>query len=137
MQKRFIIVAALALLWNIMGDAAYLMQVTMDLDALAKTDPYQAQMFATMPEWLWSAYAIAVWVGTLAAIFLLLRRKIAVPLYAVSLTAVLVQFGYTLGATDLLAVKGAAAAIFPAIIIILTAAQFAYARRMKAQGWLR
>lgn len=137
MQKRFIIVAALALLWNIMGDAAYLMQVTMDLDALAKTDPYQAQMFATMPEWLWSAYAIAVWVGTLAAIFLLLRRKIAVPLYAVSLAAVLVQFGYTLGATDLLAVKGPAAAIFPAIIIFLTAAQFAYARRMKAQGWLR
>lgn len=137
MQKRFIIVAVLALLWNIMGDAAYLMQVTMDLDALAKTDPYQAQMFATMPAWLWSAYAIAVWVGTLAAICLLLRRKIAVPLYAVSLAAVLVQFGYTLGATDLLAVKGVTAAIFPVIIIVLTAAQFAYARRMKAQGWLR
>ncbi|RVT40116.1 sugar transporter [Sphingobium algorifonticola] len=137
MQKSFYVLAVLALLWNIMGDAAYLMQVTMDLDALARTDPYQARLFAEMPVWVWSAYAVAVWVGTCAAVCLLLRRAIAVFLYAVSLAAVLIQFGYSFGATDLLAVKGVSAAIFPAVIILLTAAQMAYAQHLKKRSWLK
>lgn len=135
--RSFYIVGVLALLWNLMGDAAYLMQVTADLPALAEADPYQAKLFEQMPQWAWSAYAIAVWGGTLATVALLLRRRLAVPLYAVSLAAVLVQFGYSFLGTDLLAVKGGGAALFPAVIILIAIALLVHARRMAKRGILR
>lgn len=135
--KSFYIVGAAALLWNVMGDSAYLMQVSMDLGALAKTDPYTARTFANMPSWAWSAYAIAVWGATLATLLMLMRRAIAVPLYAVSLLAIIVQFSYSFLGTDLLAVKGWGTAVFPALILVLGIAQFLYARSMVVKGVLR
>ena len=71
----FWVIGILLLLWNLMGDAAYLSQVTTDLDALARTDPATARAFAEMPKWVWGVYAVAVWSGTAAAIALLLRLK--------------------------------------------------------------
>ena len=135
--RSFYIVGVLALLWNLMGDAAYLMQVTADLPQLARTDAYQANLFAQMPGWAWAAYAIAVWGGTVATIALLMRRRFAVPLYAVSLIAVLVQFGHSFLGTDLLAVRGAGTALFPAMIVIIALALLLYARRMAKRGVLR
>src|SRR3546814_13564138 len=58
------------------------MQYTADLDQLAKTDPYTARIFAAMPGWAWTAYALAVGGGTLGAILLLLRKAAAAPLLA-------------------------------------------------------
>lgn len=136
-SRSFWIVAGLLLVWALIGDGAYLGQVTADLDELAKTDPSAAKAFATMPAWAWAAYAIAVWVATGAAIALLLRRKLAVPLYAVSMVAVLAQFGWTFFGTDLLADKGLGAAIFPLLIIAIAVFSLWYARRKKHEGVLR
>ena len=135
--RSFWIVAGLLFVWALIGDAAYLSQVTADLTELAKTDPTTAKAFATMPEWAWSAYAIAVWVSTLAAIALLLRRRIAAPLYAVSLLAVLVQFGWTLFGTSVIAEKGAGAAIFPLVIIAIGIFSLWYAWHKTRQRALR
>lgn len=129
--------AALFLLWNLVGLAAFATQWTMDLAALAKTDPYQAKTFAEMPAWAWAAYAIAVTAGTLGAIALLLRRKWAVLLSGIEVIAVIVQFGYTFGMTDLMAVKSAAETVpLPAAIIVIAILQFFYARWMAGKGLL-
>ena len=135
--RRFWIVSGLLLVWALIGDAAYLSQVTADLTELAKTDPTTAKAVATMPEWAWSAYAIAVWVGTLAAIALLVRRRIAAPLYAVSLVAVLVQFGWTFFGSSVIVDKGASAAIFPLLIIVIGAFSLWYAWRKAQERILR
>lgn len=135
--RSFWIVSGLLLVWSLIGDAAYLSQVTADLTELAKTDPSTARAFATMPEWAWSAYAIAVWVSTLAAIALLLRRQIAVPLYAVSFVAVLVQFGWTFFGSSVIADKGASAAIFPLVIIAIGAFSLWFAWRKAQERVLR
>ncbi len=134
--KGFIIVAVLLLLWNLMGVAAFVMQYTADLDALAKTDPDTARAFAQMPGWAWAAYGVAVGAGTLGAIALLLKRRPAIALFALSLAAVLLQFGYTFLGTDLLAVKGWTTAIFPAIIVLIAIFQLLYARSVAARGAL-
>jgi len=136
MRKHFTIAGAI-LLWGIIGDAAYLMQVTADLDALAVKDPIGAKAFRAMPVWVWSAYAIAVWGSTAAAIALLLRRKIAVALFALSLAGVIVQFGWTFLATDLLAQKGLETVIFPLVIFAIGLASLLYAVRKRADGTLR
>ncbi|WP_176590794.1 sugar transporter [Sphingobium sp. EM0848] len=124
------------LLWNLMGVAAFIMQYSADLNQLAKTDPYTARIFAAMPGWAWTAYAVAVGAGTLGAILLLLRKAAAVPLFLLSIIGVIVQFGYSFIHTDLLAVKGATAAIFPAVILIIAIFQWRYARTLTGRGLL-
>jgi len=136
-MRTFWIIAALLLAWNLMGDMAYLMQVSADLDELAKTDPVTAEAFRSMPTFAWSAFAIAVWVGTAGAIALLLRRKVAWVLFAVSLAGVIVQFGWTFLGTDLLAQKGFGSAIFPLFIAAVALFSTLYARRKAADGTLR
>lgn len=132
----FIPIAIALLLWNLMGVAAFIMQFTMDYAELAKTDPYTARMMATMPGWLWGVYAVAVGAGVLGALMLLARRA-AAALFALSLAAVIIQFGHALGLTDLIAVKGWSAAAFPAFIILMAAIQYGYARAQVGRGVLR
>lgn len=133
----FIPIAIVLLLWNMMGVAAFIMQFTMDYAELTKTDPYTARMMATMPGWLWGVYAVAVGAGVLGAVMLLARRAAAAALFALSLAAVIIQFGHALGLTDLIAVKGWSAAAFPAFIILMAAIQYGYARALVGKGVLR
>ncbi|AEG48026.1 putative arabinose efflux permease [Sphingobium chlorophenolicum L-1] len=136
-RRSFRTIGILLLLWNLIGVAAFIMQYSADLNQLAKTDPYTARIFATMPGWVWATYAVAVGAGTLGAILLLLRKAAAAPLFLLSIVAVIIQFGYSFLRTDLLAVKGAAAAIFPAVILFIALFQWRYARRLIAKGVLR
>lgn len=134
----FFVIAVILLLWNLMGVVAFVGEYTMDLDALAKTDPVGARIFAAMPGWLWVVFALAVGSGTLGALALLLRRSAAVPLFVISLAAVIVQFGYTFLATDLIAAKGVLiATAFPALIFVIAICQLLYARSLKAKGVLK
>ncbi|MES2159286.1 MAG: sugar transporter [Pseudomonadota bacterium] len=133
----FVTIGILLLLWNLMGVAAFVMQYTADLTVLARTDPTTAQAFAAMPGWVWGAYGVAVGAGTLGAVLLLMKKAVAATLFLVSLIAVIVQFGYTFLGTDLLAIKGATSAAFPALIIIVAIVQLLYARSLVARGVLR
>lgn len=136
-SRSFTIIGLLLLGWNLMGLIAFIMQYTADLDALARQDPYTARIFAAMPGWAWAAYAVAVCAGTLGATLLLLRKAAAVPLFLVSMIAVIAQFSYSFLGTDLLTVKGAPATIFPAFICAVAVAQLLYARRLKSKGALK
>ncbi len=135
--RTFWVVAVVLLLWALVGNAAYLAQVTMDVGELARTDPYTARTFAEMPQWAWAVYATAVWSGTAACIALLLRRKLAFWLFALSLACIVIQFGRSFAMTDLLAVKGASAAIFPLVIFAIGAFQLWWCRTCERQGYLR
>jgi len=136
-SRSFRAIGMILLLWNLMGVAAFMMQYSADLSQLAKTDPYTAKIFAAMPVWAWAAYAVAVGAGTLGATLLLLRKAAAAPLFLLSIVAVIVQFGYSFVHTDLLAVKGFTAAIFPAVILLIAIFQWRYARSLIAKGILR
>ena len=135
--RSFTIIAIGLLIWNLIGVAAFAMQYTADLGALAKTDPYTARIFGEMPGWAWTAYAVAVGAGTLGATLLLLRKGAAVALFALSVIAGVVQFAYSFFGTDLLAVKGTSAAAFPAVILAIAVGQLLYARGLSAKGVLR
>lgn len=135
--RSFRAIGIILLLWNLMGVAAFIIQYTADLGQLAKTDPYTANIFAAMPVWAWAAYAVAVGAGTLGATVLLLRKAAAAPLFLLSIVAVIVQFGYSFIHTDLLAVKGITAAIFPVVILIIAIFQWRYARSLIAKRILR
>ncbi|WP_375194924.1 sugar transporter [Sphingobium sp.] len=130
-------IGIILLFWNMIGVAAFIMQYSADLNQLAKTDAYTARIFAQMPGWAWTAYGVAVGAGTLGAILLLFRKAAAAPVFLLSVIAVIAQFGYSFLGTDLLAVKGATAAIFPAVILVIAVFQWRYARSLTARGMLR
>ncbi|MGD9810099.1 MAG: sugar transporter [Sphingobium sp.] len=137
MKRSRIIVPILFLVWTVMGLLAFATQWTMDLDQLAKHDPYQAKIFADMPMWTWVAYAVAVLSAFSGAVALLMKRASAVPLFTVSLLGVLIQFSYTFLMTDLLAMRGPTTAIFPAFIISMAVIMLLYARSQTGAGRLR
>ncbi|WP_404481925.1 sugar transporter [Novosphingobium sp. BL-52-GroH] len=136
-MRRFWIIATAILLWNLIGDAAYLMQATADLDAIAGTDPVTAAALHSMPAWAWAAYAVAVGGGTLGAVLLLMRRKAAWALFALSLAGVVVLFGWSFLGFDMVAAKGWSSAIFPAVIFAIALASLLYARAKAADGMLQ
>jgi hypothetical protein len=136
-MRTFWILAIAILLWNIAGDIAYLTQVTADWDGLAKTDPVTADSFRQMPKWAWGAYAVAVWVGTAGALALLVRRRIAALLFAISFVAVIIQFSWCFTVFHLIAKKGPGTLVFPVIIALIALLSALYAQRKTREGVLR
>lgn len=131
------VIAGILLAWNLLGCAMYLVQVTMDLDDLARTDPVTAEAFASMPSWAWAGYAMAVWFGAGAALALMLGRKLAVTLFTASLIGELFQFGWTFLGFGLIARQGAGTLAFPLVIFAITLGSVYYARARERDGTLR
>ncbi len=134
--RGFWIISVLALLWNLMGIATYLMTVTMSEEALAALPEAEQAFYTGMPVWVTSAYAIAVFGGTLASVALLMRTAWAVPLFLVSLVAILLQMGHAFFGTALIEVQGAAAAVLPLLIVVIAAYLAWFSLTAQRKGWI-
>lgn len=132
----FWIVAVIAVVWNVLGIGAYIADVTMSEEALMGLPEAERELRAATPGWVTGAFAIAVFAGLAAAIMLLLKRRLAVALFGLSLAAVLIQMGYTFIGTNAAAVLGVAGMVFPGIIIVLGALFLWFALASKRKGWL-
>jgi hypothetical protein len=136
--KWYFAVTGLLVLWALVGCYSYLAQVMMTPADLANLPEAQRDMIRTLPTWLTALYAIAVWSALAGAICLLLRLTFAPTAYLVSLVAVIIQFGWILGATQIIKTMGfAEAAGSPIFIAIVGAASVWFARLAKGRGWLR
>jgi hypothetical protein len=125
----FYIIAAVFLVWNIIGFMFYLQHAMMTPENVP--EGVDASMLAFMeatPVWATSAYAIAVNVGMLASIMLLLRRSIALPLYVVSLAGALVLDFDSFVLRDVVAIWGSGAYIVPSAVIIVGVVEIWYTR---------
>ena len=131
--KRFWIVAGLGLIWNLMGVAAFVGQMTMDVSALPEAE---RAFYAGVPGWATTAFAIAVGAGVLGCIALLVRKRWALPLFIASLLGVLVQSGHSLLIGDGLDVFGPAGLVLPVLTLSIAAALVALARHAIRRGWL-
>ena len=133
----FIILVGVLILWGLAGCAAFYMHVAYGPAMNPDATDWDRAYFAALPGWFAWDYAVAVGAGLLGSVALLLRSRFALLLYALSLIAVAVQFGYVFFATDLLAHKGAAMTVpFPAFIIALALLQVWLARYAANRGWI-
>jgi hypothetical protein len=136
-RPRWVMIASIVLLiWNLIGIGAFAAQWHVAHNALDTLPPAQQAMWREMPGWAWAAYAIAVGAGALGAIGLVMRKGWAVPLLALSLIAVLIQFFNAFVLQDGIATVGANAVFFPLFIIALGIVQLVLSRRWRAAGWL-
>ena len=118
-------VAVLALLWEGMGCAIYLMQT------MTPAGEREAG-YAAMASWQWGVFAIAVWSGLIGAAGLLLRKRWASLALVVSLVAAAFQYGYE-AATDTLPAGTMPMAVTIIVIGLLLVLFANFARR---RGWL-
>ena len=132
----FWVATVLAIIWTLMGVASYMADVTMSEETLAAMPAEQREIYEARPSWIVAVYAVAVFSALIGAGLLALRKNLATPFFAVSLAAVIVQFGFVLFGMDVIAKLGAGAAIFPAVIVILGALMLWFSLRAKAKGWL-
>lgn len=92
----FWVVSVIAILWNAIGVYNYLSHALMtqeELSALSKSDQ---TLYANLPVWYISVFAIAVFAGLLGAISLLLRKRWAYIFFIISFLAVGLQQFYIL-----------------------------------------
>jgi hypothetical protein len=134
----FMAVVVVLILWGLAGCAALYMHVAYGPAMDPNATDWDRAYFAALPGWFVWDYAVAVGAGLAGSIALLLRSKLAQPLYIVSLIAVIVQFGYVFLGTDLLAHKGAAATMpFPAFIAVVAVFQVWLSGVARTRGWVR
>ncbi len=132
----FWIVSILALLWNLMGVAAFVMQMTMSADALAALPADQQALYASMPAWVTVTYAVAVFGGALGCLLLVLKNKLAIPLLVLSLLGVLGQMLYMFLLSDTFQVMGRAAMVMPIVIIVISVFLVWFSRMSARRGWI-
>lgn len=131
------VVGILALLWNCGGALDYLMTQTRNASYMSGFSKAQLAYFYGFPAWMIACWAIAVWGGVAGALLLLLRRRLAVPVFAVSLVAMVIVSVYNFGLSNGLEIMGREAALFSAAIFVVAVALLLYARWLARRGVLR
>lgn len=134
--KWFTPVAVVALLWNLFGCAAYLMDVRLTPDDVAKMSAAQQAMYAARPAWSVGATALAVWCGALGCIALLLRKRWALPLFLLSLFGVLCQDAWLFGMSGSVAQAGGTAFVLQGLVLVVAVALVLLARNAAAKRWI-
>jgi hypothetical protein len=133
--KWYMPTAVAALLWNLLGCYAYLADVTLTAEDIAKLSTAQQAMYAARPAWAVAVFAIAVWGGALGSLGLVLRKRWAQPLLIASLLAVILQdvaLFMIVGAGQ----AGANVFILQGLVLIVAIALVLLGRKAIARAWI-
>ena len=125
-----------ALLWNLLGCMAYLMDVRMTPEQIAALSPAQQELLNSRPAWAIAASAIAVWGGALGSLGLILRKRWALPVLIASLLGVLGQDFAMFVLADVTAVYGIVPLVLQCIVLLIAIGLILLARRGIARGWI-
>jgi len=133
------LVGVVAVLFNAIGVFDFTMSMTQGeaYMAAAGMTPEQIAHYREMPAWMTLVWAIGVLGAFGASALVLLRRKLAFPVFAVSLAAFLLSLAYSYLLTDGGKVMGQQMAITSAVIAALLAFFTWYAWAMSRRGVLR
>ena len=132
------LVAGAALIWNLFGVAVFAMTVNATPAQLeAQYNAAEIEFLQSIPVWATAANAIAVTAGVIASIYLLLKRSLAVPLFALSLAALLIQDLYSFVIADVVAVFGMIPVYIQGTVLVVAVALLLYSYVGKRRGLLR
>lgn len=135
--RGYLVLIGLLLLWNLTGIAAFVSQFFMDSEMLAALPPAERKLFAEMPGWAWLAYAVEVFGSVAGTLAMLLKRRLAITLYAISLLAVILQLSHPFLSHDLCAAIEIDTTALPVAILMMAIVQLLFALRMAGRGVLR
>lgn len=137
------IVGLLGTLWNGFGAYDYLMTRMRNTDYLAgmmpQVDPQAVLAWVDgFPVYAQIGWALGVWGGLAGSLLLLLKSRMAIWAFALSLIGAVLGLGYQIiAAPPLPGVEGPMVELMPYVIILVAAALFLYAYAMAKKGVLR
>lgn len=132
----FFVVAVIALLWNAAGLMAVVADLRLSAADIAALSPDQQAMYAARPGWSVVGSVLAVGAGTLGCVLLLLRKRLAAAVFALSLVGVVVQ---DLG---IFVVAGAGKDgnpvpfVLQGLVLMIAVGLLLLARRAQGRAWL-
>ena len=134
----FWIIAIIALLWNLMGLSEFI-KTAFFVEMYADTyTEIQMDAIRNAPIWTDVLFGISTITGVLASIMLLMRKKVAIQLFVIS---VLTVIGHTLGAIlalDSIGLFGMGEGlIFPLVIIVLDIFFYWFSKHSYKKGWIQ
>lgn len=127
-------VAVVALLWNLIGASAYLMDVTTSPEAVAAMTDAQRAMYASRPAWFVAAYACAVWFGVGGSLGLLLRKRWAKLMLVVSLLGLIAQDVALFSRPEVQA--DVTVMTLQGLVLVIAVLLLLMARKAEGEGWI-
>jgi hypothetical protein len=134
--KWYLPVTIAALLWNLIGCAAYLSDVMLTPDDVAKMSAAQQALYASRPMWSVAATALAVWCGAAGCIGLIWRKRWALPLLVVSLVALVFQNLWLFVLSGAATQGGPVVFVLQGLLLLIAIGLVLLARKASARGWI-
>jgi hypothetical protein len=128
-------IAAVALLWNLMGCLFFAIEMFAQEAAMESMTQAQKEWARSTPSWIYFVYGVAVTTGVAGSTGLFLRKSWTIATFAICLTAVTVQMVYTMLIGGGLEVMGPLGLVMPAMIIGIAAALLWFSRFARSRGW--
>jgi len=132
----FKIIAGVALVWNLMGVMAFVSEMMMTPELIARLSQPEQDLYANLPMWATAAFALAVTGGALGCLLLVLRKGLAVNVLVLSLVGVLIQMFHSFFMSDSFEVYGLQGAIMPIMVVLVAIALVVLARFAQSKQWL-
>lgn len=132
----FKVVASIAIIWNLMGVAAFITHVNMTAEDIALLTVQEQKLYQDIPFWATAAYAVAVFTGALGSIGLLMQKIWAQNMLILSLTGVIVQNIHSLIMIDTIKVYGLSIIVMPVIVTVVGIALIKVAITARGNEWL-
>ena len=133
----FTVLAVAALLWNLLGCTAFLADLRLTPDDLARLPEAEQALYRARPVWALLATGVAVIGGTLGSLGLVLRRRWATGLLIASLLGVLAQDVALATLLDDLKAAGGLAPLVQGAVLLVAVGLVPLAGVAGARGWLR
>ena len=132
------VVGVVSVLWNSVGAMDFVMTQSRNAAYMSSFTQAQLDFYYGFPFWVVATWAIAVWGGVLGSLALLLRKSLAVHLFLSSFICIILtdirNFAF---ANGLRVMGGAVALTISAIVLLIGALLWVYARAMRKRGVLK
>lgn len=131
------VVGIASLLWNAMGCLSYTMTKLGRLESM-DMPANQIEFYSNFPAWATAFWALGVWGCLLGSLFLLLRTKLSVWMFRISIIGLIGTTIFQWGIADMpVELKTAGHIAFAVVIWVITIALYLYAVRARNAGVLR
>jgi len=127
-----------AVLWSSGGTINYVLTQTRNEAYISNFTPEQLTFFYGIPSWAIATWALAVWCGVIGGILLLLKKRLATPVFLISLIAFVITAFQNYVLSNGMEVMGDPFSLaFNAVIFLFILLFFLYARTMQKNGLLK
>lgn len=129
------VIAAVALLWSLMGCAFFAIEIFAQEAAMESMTQAQKEWARSIPRWIYFVYGVAVSTGLAGSIGLFLRKGWTIAMFAICLVAVIVQMVYTMIIGGGIQVMGPSGLVMPSVVIGIAAALLWFSWFARSRNW--